>query len=158
MAGMHTTNHDDHAIFTDATTTPATGIAAGTPTESRLRLVLTTNAVTSGLGGLAALALGGPVDSVLGTDAVGWVRVVGAGLVAFAAFVAFVSRSRRARLVREVPIISAGDLAWVAGTMVTIALGWYSASGNVVMGAVAAMVGAFGLTQAVLVRRLRSDD
>ena len=157
MADMHTSNNDT-ADTTAGTTTGTTTAGATDPaTESRLRFVLATNATTSGLGGVAAVALGGPVDSLLGTGAVGVVRLVGAGLVLFAAFLAFVARSPRSRLVREVPMISAGDLAWVAGTAVTIALGWYSRTGTAVMGAVAAMVGAFGVTQAVLVRRLRSD-
>lgn len=127
-------------------------------TEARLRLVLATNAATSGLGGLAALAVGGPVDSLLGTDGTGWVRLVGAALLAFAAFVLWVSRSSTGRLGKETPLISLGDICWVVGTIVSITLGWYSAAGAVVMGLVGAMVGTFGVTQLVLARRLRSDD
>ena len=125
--------------------------------ESRLRLVLAANATSSGLGGLAALLVGGPVADLLGTDQVVWVRLVGAGLVVFAAFVAWTARAPRASLVRETPAISAGDAGWVLGTIVTVGLGWYSAPGAVVMGLVGAMVGTFGTLQAVLVRRLRSD-
>lgn len=125
--------------------------------DSRLRLVLNANATTSGLGGLAAVVLGGPVDELLGTGSVGWVRLVGAGLVMFAAFVAWTARAPRARLIRDTPSISAGDAAWVLGTVVTAALGWYSTTGVVAMGLVAAMVATFGIMQALLVRRLRSD-
>jgi uncharacterized membrane protein YbjE (DUF340 family) len=57
-----------------------------------------------------------------------------------------------------VPSISAGDAAWVFGTIVTVTLGWYSTSGVVVMGLVGTMVATFGTMQAILVRRLRSDD
>lgn len=145
-------DHHDDCMLTATSSTPLD------TSEPRLRLVLTTNATTSGLGGFAALALGGPVDTVLGTDSAGWVRIVGAGLVVFAAFVAWVARSDRPRLIRETPAISAGDIAWVVGTIATIGLGWYSLRGAVVMGLVGATVGSFGLAQALLVRRLRSDD
>jgi len=144
------------------TATTASGIATDGAhpdvDEPRLRLVLTANATTSGLGGLAALLLGEPTAALLGTDEVLWVRLLGAGLVAFAAFVARTARAPRPRLIRDVPSISAGDAAWVFGTIVTVTLGWYSTSGVVVMGLVGTMVATFGTMQAILVRRLRSDD
>jgi hypothetical protein len=102
--------------------------------------------------------VGGPVDSLLGTDATAWVRVVGDGLVVFALFVTLVANGSARTLRRETPAISIGDVAWVIGSVVTIALGWYSTGGAVVMGLVAAMVGGFGLTQLVLGQRLGSDD
>ncbi|MFW2335328.1 hypothetical protein [Ilumatobacter sp.] len=139
---------------TDESTTDGISDATG---ESRLRLVLNTNATTSGLGGLAALLLGGPVDDLLGTGDVPWVRLVGAGLVLFAAFVAWTARASRARLIRDTPAISVGDAAWVIGTVATIALGWYTTSGVVVMGLVGVMVATFGTMQALLMRQLRSD-
>lgn len=129
----------------------------GTP-ESTLRLVLRANAATSGLGGLTALLAGGATAELLGTGDTTWVRIVGAGLVAFAVFVAVIASSSTKRLRQEVPVISAGDLAWVVGTIATIALGWYSTRGALAMGAVGAMVGAFAVTQARFVRRLGSDD
>lgn len=147
--------HDDDMLTNPL---PDTNLIAADPTESRLRRVLTTNATTSGLGGLAAVVAGGPVGSLLGTDSTTWVRLVGAGLVAFAVFVALVARAPVSRLAREVPAISAGDMAWVVGTAVTIALGWYSTRGAVVMGLVGAMVGTFGVAQLVLARHLQSDD
>ena len=124
----------------------------------RLRLVLATNATTSGLGGLAALCAGGPVDSLLGTDDTAWVRVVGAGLVVFSAIVALVARSTSARLTPASLMVSAGDAAWVVATAVTIVLGWYSTLGAIVMATVGVAVGSFGVAQSVLARRLRSDD
>jgi hypothetical protein len=146
----------------DTTTTAHTPTTAddhaGRTAEPRLRTVLLTNATTSGAGGLAALIAAGPVDSLLGTDATGWVRVAGGGLVVFAVLVALVARASTATLRRETPVISLGDAAWVVGSAVTIALGWYSTGGAVVMAVVAAMVGGFGVTQAVLARRLRSHN
>lgn len=146
---MHTTT-DNELIDT----APAQRSGA----ESRLRTVLAANATTSGTGGLAAAVLAGQVDELLGTGHVPWVRLVGAGLVAFAAFVAWTASAPRARMIRDTPAISIGDAAWVFGTAVTVALGWYSAIGAVVMGLVAAMVATFGVLQLRLTRRLRSDD
>jgi hypothetical protein len=122
--------------------------------EPTLRLVLRTNATTSGLGGLSALVAGGPVDDLLGTGQVGLVRLVGAGLVLFALGVLVVSRLDRGGLIRHVPGISLGDATWVVGSVVAIGLGWFSTGGAVIMAAVAVMVGVFGIEQAVLVRRL----
>ncbi len=129
--------------------------------ETNLRRTLVTNASTSGGGGAAALLFGGPVDALLGTGSTPWVRVVGAGLVAFALFVALTAKATTSWLLAATPWISGGDLMWVTGTVVTIRLDWYSAAGAVVMALVGAMVGAFGVAQATLFRRLRtqrSDD
>jgi hypothetical protein len=155
---MDTTTTDDPTDDPTARTARTTGDPTARTAEPRLRTVLLTNATTSGAGGLAALIAGGPVDSLLGTDATGWVRVAGAGLVVFAVFVALVARASTATLRRETPVISLGDAAWVVGSAVTIALGWYSTGGAVVMAAVGAMVGGFGITQVVLARRLSSDS
>ncbi|MEM9033652.1 MAG: hypothetical protein AAGA99_01225 [Actinomycetota bacterium] len=116
-------------------------------THHRLRQILLTNATTSGLGGLAALVAAGPVDDLLGTDAPGWVRLVGAGLVAFAASVVLVARSDAPALTRDARLVSLGDASWVLGTVATITLGWYSTSGVIVMAAVGAMVATFGALQ-----------
>jgi hypothetical protein len=122
--------------------------------ESLLRVVLRTNATTSGLGGFVAAVAPGFVDDILGTGQQGWVRLVGIGLVAFAALVVVTSRLDREQLVRLVPGISLGDGSWVFGTIIAIGLGWFSTSGAVVMGVVGLMVGMFGVEQALLVRSL----
>lgn len=122
--------------------------------DSLLRLVLRTNATTSGLGGLVAAVAPGPVDEILGTGQQGWVQLVGIGLVAFAALVVVTSRLDREQLVRAVPAISLGDGSWVVGTVLATALGWFSTGGAVVMGLVGLMVGVFGIEQALLVRGL----
>lgn len=139
---------------TDARDTRLTDAGPPPRTERQLRAILFTNATTSGLGGTLALVAGEPVADLLGTEAVTWVRLVGAGLMAFAAFVAWVGRSPRTRLLKETPMISLGDLAWVAGTAASIGLSWFSTRGAVVMAAVAAMVGVFGVSQLVLTRRM----
>lgn len=128
---------------------------AATDDERRLRRVLLANAGTSSLGGLTALLAAGPVDELLGADSIGWVRIVGVGLVAFAAVVVFVARSSRRTLQAEAPVISVGDLAWVVGTVVAIGAGWFSTAGATAMAGVAALVGGFGLAQWTLARRMR---
>jgi hypothetical protein len=116
--------------------------------------VLRSNALTSGLGGLVAVAAPARLDELLGTDYPGWVRLVGAGLAAFAGVVALVSRASRPVSVRVAPLISVADASWVVGSILTIAAGWYSNTGAVLMAAVAWMVGAFSIAQATLSRRL----
>ncbi len=116
--------------------------------------MLRSNALTSGLGGLVAFAAPARLDELLGTGHPGWVRLVGAGLAAFAGVVAWVSRASRPVLVRIAPLISVADAAWVVGTILTIAAGWYSNGGAVLMASVAAMVAGFSIAQATLSRRL----
>lgn len=117
-------------------------------------MVLRINATTSWLGGLVAAVAPGSLDAILGTGQVGWVRLVGIGLMAFAALTVVTSSLDRDQLVRVVPAISIGDGSWVVGTMIAIALGWFSTSGAIVMGVVALMVGVFGIEQALLLRAL----
>jgi hypothetical protein len=122
--------------------------------EALLRIVLRTNATTSGAGGVIAALAPGPVDDILGTGEQGWVRLIGIGLVLFAAVVVSASRLDADQMRRIVPAISVGDGAWVVGSVLAVALGWFSTGGAVVMGVVALMVGVFGLAQAQLVREL----
>ena len=122
--------------------------------DGLLRIVLRSNATTSGLGGIVAAAAPGPIDDILGTGQQGWVRLVGIGLVLFAASVVATSRLDVGQMRRLVPGISAGDGSWVVGSVVAIALGWFSTGGAVVIGLVALMVGAFGVAQALLVQQL----
>jgi hypothetical protein len=123
--------------------------------DALLRIVLRTNATTSGLGGAIAAVAPGPVDEILGTGQQGWVRLVGIGLVLFAGVVVATSRLDVGQMRRIVPAISAGDGSWVVGSVLAIALGWFSTGGAVVSALVAVMVGAFGIAQALLVHELR---
>jgi hypothetical protein len=120
---------------------------------TQLRLVLTANATTSGLAGLTTLVAGERIDEWLGTGRPVWVRVVGAGLVVFGLAVITLSRSSERHLRRWVPVVSLADLAWVAASVATIVAGWYSTSGAVVIGVVAAIVGTFAVTQIRLLGR-----
>lgn len=126
--------------------------SANTDPITKLRFVLTANATTSGLAGLTALVAGERVDNWLDTAHSGWVRVIGAGLVAFALAVIALSRSNEQSLRQWVPAVSVADGGWVAASIATIIAGWFSSSGAAIIGIIAAIVGAFALTQMRLLR------
>lgn len=150
MARMHTTPASSAAAVVDAET--PVRMAA-----QRLRNTLRLNAGTSLLGGLTATIAAGPIDRLLGTHSAGWVRTTGVGLTLFAIGVIAIGGARIRRLARFTPRVSAADATWVAASIVTIAVGWYSATGAFVVGAVALMVAAFAIRQVVLLRRLAAE-
>lgn len=133
-------------------------VDAATPIRlaaQRLRNTLRLNAATSLAGGLVLVVAPGPLNRLLGTGSPGWVRIVGAGLVLFALDVGALAGARIRRLTTMTPLVSTGDGAWTLASAATIAAGWYSTPGSVIAGAVAVMVGTFGVRQLVLVHRLR---
>ncbi len=113
----------------------------------RLRNVLRLNATTSLLGGLVCVMAGGWVSTVLGTGHGGIVRVLGLGLIVFATDVAMIAGARTSRLLRWAPMVSVADGVWVVASGLTLAAGWYSTAGMIVVGIVAAMVASFGIAQ-----------
>ena len=123
----------------------------------RLRNTLRLNACTSAGGGLALLVAAGPLNHLMSAGSASWVRIVGAGLIVFALDVGILSGSSIRRLVRLAPLVSAGDGIWVIASLGTMAAGWYSAAGDVIVAAVACMVGLFGVRQLVLVRGVRVE-
>lgn len=124
-----------------------------------LRTVLRINAGFSALSGVAAVVAARSVGDLLGVgdsspvDETLVIRLVGAGLLVFAALVAALSTADPDRLVRDVVIVSAADVGWVVATIVAVALGWFSTTGVVVMGLVALVVAAFALEQLWFRRR-----
>lgn len=122
--------------------------------ESMLRSVLRFNATTSALGGMAMAIAPAAIGELLGTGHSGWVRVVGLALLPFAAFVAWVSSAGRRQISLHTPGIVVGDAGWVAASVATISLGWYSTSGVIAVSAMAAAVGIFGTLQFVLLGQL----
>ena len=120
--------------------------------EGRLRAVLTANAATSAVAGVAGLVAAGWWSDRRGSDSPGWVRIVSAGLVLFALDVLLVARARPAALHRWSAVVSAADLAWVAGTVAVIAAGGLNGTGV----AVAAVVGVGVLDFAALQLWFRS--
>jgi len=115
--------------------------------SNRLRLVLRANATTSAAGGAIALVAASWVSRELGIDHVVLTRVLGAGLVLFALQVLMISRASEPRLLTESLFVSAGDAAWVIGSIVVILTGVLSSTGNLVIGLVALGVADFGATQ-----------
>jgi hypothetical protein len=123
----------------------------------RLRNTLRINTVTSLAGGLAAAVAARPVSQLLGTtDHTVWIRLIGVGLSVFAIAVIVVAGARISRLLRWTPIITAMDAAWVAASIATVTLGWYSVSGAIAISLVAGVVGYLAIRQATSARNARA--
>lgn len=120
-----------------------------------LRNTLRLNALLSASTGLLALAAGPWLADTLGTDHVGIVRLLGAGLVLFAAALAITGASKASTMHRWALGFSVADLAWTTASLLAIALGWFVAAGNVAVALASAAVCALGVRQLVLWRRLR---
>jgi hypothetical protein len=91
--------------------------------------------------GTAALLLGGPIDEFLDLGLPWLVRLVGGGLIAFAAFLVIVARlDDAATMATEALAVSIADLGWVAATIVLVLFGAFSPWGTALMIAVAAVV------------------
>lgn len=114
---------------------------------NRLRLVLRANATTSIAGGAVALIAGSWVSRELGIDHVALTRLLGAGLIGFALLVLGIAGSNERRLLSESLLVSMGDAAWVVGTIVVVASGVLTSTGNIVAATVALAVADFGVTQ-----------
>lgn len=125
--------------------------AAAQPLRNTLRL----NASSSLLVGLAALFAAGRLDAVLGTVAVGWVRLTGAGLTAFGLGVALLAGCSIRHLTRYTPAVIVADATWVAASVATIAAGWYSTTGTIIIGIATAAVATFAARQRITLRALR---
>lgn len=114
---------------------------------TKLRNLLRLNAEFSMITGAVGLIAAGPVAEFLGVDQVYLVRLLGAGLLGFAAAVFAVSGTRTSVLQRWSQIISINDVGWVAGTIVVIAFGWLSTTGAIVMGLIGLVVLELGISQ-----------
>jgi hypothetical protein len=120
-----------------------------------LRRSLQLDGVASGLTGLLLLVAAGPISTLIGVSAPVVARIVGAGLVAFAA--ALVWNARRATVARgEVVLTVALNVAWVVGSAVLIALGPLTLLGDLAVAAVAAAVFGFTVLEVVGLRRLQA--
>ena len=123
---------------------------AATKLRNLLRLNSEFSLVTGAFGLLAA----GPVAEFLGVDQVWIVRLLGAGLLGFAAVVFAVSGTKTSVLNRWGQIISLNDLGWVAGTIAVIGLGWLSTRGAIAMGLIGLVVLELGISQMRARRRV----
>ena len=110
-----------------------------------LRLALVADAVVSGANGVAYLALAGPLADLFDVPA-GFLRVLGAVLVVFAAGVWLATRDPQ----RLVPLVFAANVAWAAGSVALLALDLHepSAAGLVWTALQALVVAGFATLQA----------
>jgi hypothetical protein len=145
--------HDATMIET-TTINPSTRRIHRGGAEHTLRTVLRLNALNSLVFGALLTAIPHRIDELLDTGHPGWVRLVGLGLLPFAALCAWLSTASLHQLRRMTPQIVAGDMAWVVASVVTVLLGWYSGGGVVAVLAMAAVVDAFALLQWSAWRRL----
>jgi hypothetical protein len=130
--------------------------------NTRLRVALGANAAFSALSGIvftlaaptvAEVILAGSV-SLFGFGAVALLRLLGAGLVLFAALVGWTAWHSRPP-VPMVMTISIADFGWVIGSalLLVLAASAFTASGIVAVAAVAAVVLVFGVLQLGALRK-----
>lgn len=120
-----------------------------------LRRSLMVDGITSGVSGLVLLALPGPTAGVLGIGPPRALLTVGALLLLFAAFV--VRTARRPVVRRGDALVVVGvNVAWVAGSLVLVALGGLTTEGQWIVGLVADVVLAFAIFESMGVRKMKS--
>lgn len=124
--------------------------------EPKLRRVLRLNAANCIVSGTALAVAAGPIDDLLDTGHPGWIRLVGLGLLPFAALCSWVAAGPLQRLRTVAPLIVAGDVNWVIASVVSVLLGWYAGGGVVAVLAMAVVVDTFAVLQFVAWRRLRT--
>ena len=144
--------------MTDTRTITSTSLAGGHQhhCEAKLRRVLRLNAANCIVSGTALAIAAGPIDDLLDTGHPGWIRLVGLGLLPFAALCWWVAAGPVQRLRRVTPFIVAGDVDWVIASVVTVLLGWYSGGGIIAVLAMAVVVDTFAVLQFAGWRRLRT--
>jgi hypothetical protein len=123
--------------------------------EPKLRRVLRLNAASCLVSGTALAVAAGPIDDLLDTGHPGWVRLVGLGLLPFAALCWWVAAGPLQRLRGVTPWIIAGDVTWVTASVATVLLGWYSGGGIVAVLTMAVAVDVFAVLQFMGWRKLR---
>lgn len=128
-------------------------VATPASVEQRLRTALRADAVVTGAVGAATLLAAVPLAEQVGTPTV--LRVVGAVLLVAAVDIALAARLSGRRLALAGTVVGELALAWVAGTVVVVALGVAEPVGVALLGAVAAVTAAFGVTHLRLAKRLR---
>lgn len=122
-----------------------------------LRYVLRLNAATSLVGGLIAALDAGWVSETLGIGNVAITRIVGIGLIVFAADVLFVSTRPAPKLLAETRLVSAADASWVVATIIVLAAGVLSTTGVVTAAVLGLAVADFGVTQLWMRSKARAE-
>lgn len=131
----------------NSATISSSAVRPTTDHERRLCMALRANAASSGTCGLIGLIFADQVVEFLGDGTATLVRLVAGGLVGFALFVAMVSTMDTRRMHRETLVISAGDIVWVAASIVVVALGLLTTGGTIAALIVGVMVGDFAVLQ-----------
>lgn len=134
--------------------TALTASAPAVDVTGRLRTLLRADTALCGVTGLVAAAAAAQVADLLGPD-VGTttVRIVGIALVLYALDLALISRAS-VRWQRPAALVAGvGNVAWVAATIVLVAVGAFSTLGALVALAVAVVVGELGVLQLRAARR-----
>ena len=136
------------SIFTSPVTgeAPTAPIRPLTPVQ-RLRRVLRTDSAVSFTSGLLLAVAPAWIDDLLATGHPGWIRLVGIGFLLFAADVFLLSRTDEERLRRWTPAVIAANTVYVAGSVATVLVGWYSTAGAIAVLAGAAMVETLAVLQ-----------
>ena len=122
--------------------------------QRRLRMSLAGNAGFSVLSGLVFALGSSAVASAIRLTPSWILRVVGIGLLGFAASIGWLA-SRPTIFLPVAMTIVWCDLAWVAGTIPVVMAGVLSGTGNIAAVAVAAVVLSFALLQYLGIRRVR---
>lgn len=144
---------------THAPSFPASARRRSRSAATSLRIVLMTNALSSGAVGVVALVAPGTVDELLGTGRDGWIRLIGGvGFLVFAVAVFELARAPITTRARWAPLVSTFDTAYVIGTILAIVAGWFSTTGNWVMALTALLVTDFAIGQVWFARRVRLTE
>ncbi len=157
--GMRPPVVDDRPMHPPTTQTPA----AVVDTQFDLRLLIQSlrntvrvNVAVSFVGGAVALGAANRLGDVLGAGSHGAIRIVGAGLVVYAAALFAVGAARTSELVRWTLTASVADGSWVAASALAIVFVPFSNVGIAVIVSVAGIVAAVGARQLALRRRVRA--
>ena len=111
-----------------------------------LRRTLLVNGIATAMTGLTTLLAAPWLPAVLGPASPLLLAVTGAGLVIFASVL--LAQARRARIDRRVAwVIAALDIAWVLGSIAVMEIGVLTTIGNLLVGAVAAVVLVFAILE-----------
>lgn len=135
------------------THSPTTTAGERTDAGQLLRMILRENAAFSVLSG-AVLAGGSfALDSWLGVHWA-WPLAIGLGLLAYGPML-WIGSSRPQDLVTTGRLAVAGDIGWVAASIVIVAAtDWLTSNGDLALLAVTAIVAIFAIGQAIGLRRL----
>ena len=111
-----------------------------------LRRTLLVNGIATAMTGLTTLLAAPWLPAVLGPASPLLLAVTGAGLVIFASVL--LAQARRARIDRRVAwVIAALDIAWVLGSIAVMEVGVLTTIGNLVVGAIGAVVLVFAILE-----------